>query len=253
MSADFNREEGKGGTAALGFIPSSTSQTASRKELLLCPVEARLKQMKKSVLNSARLLRASLEGGSYRMAMVTLTYRKVGEWRPNHMSAFMDHVRTYMKRRFDLRTRYVWVAELQERGAVHYHCLIWLPKGVTLPKPDKRGWWPHGMTRVEWAKKAIGYLTKYVSKLQSKTVAFPRGLRICGSGGLDADGRNERAWWRLPNYVREVWGIADCVRPAVGGGFVAKASGEWMASRYRFAGLHFGQIKLIDLWEAGHA
>lgn len=250
MSAVIGIKEGKGGEAPLGFIPSSTSHTQGGNragELLMCPVEARLKQMKKSVLNSARLLRDSLEGAHFRMAMITLTYAKVGEWKPDHMSAFMNHVRMFLSRR-GLRARYVWVAELQERGAVHYHCLLFLPRSVKLPKPDKQGWWPHGHTRVEWARKAIGYLTKYCSKLASKTVAFPRGLRICGSGGLDADGRNERAWWRLPTYVREVWGIAHRVRAAAGGGFVARATGEWMPSRYRFAGLHLGQIRLIDLW-----
>lgn len=234
---------------ASGFIPSSTSQKASN-EILIFSIEARLKRMKKAVLNSARLLRDSLQESrvQWRMAMVTLTYREVDQWRPDHMSKFLDNVRKYFGAR-GLRPRYVWVSELQKRGAVHYHCLFFMPKGLTLPKPDKRGWWPHGMTRIEWAKKAIGYLVKYTSKLESKTVGFPRGLRICGSGGLDADARREKRWWSMPAYVRAVWGIDSDIHPAVGGGFVARLTGDWMASRYRYAGLSaFGQVRLIDLW-----
>jgi Protein of unknown function (DUF3296). len=33
---------------------------------------------------------------------------------------------------------YVWVAELQKRGALHYHVLLWLPRGLTLPNPTSK-------------------------------------------------------------------------------------------------------------------
>lgn len=205
--------------------------------------------MRKTVLNAGRLLRDSLieSGAVFRMAMLTMTYAEVDGWRADHLSVFFHRVRAYFARR-GLRPRYVFVAELQERGAVHYHVLFFLPKGLTLPKPDKRGWWPHGSTRIEWARRALGYLAKYVSKLESKTVAFPRGLRVCGAGGMDADGRNECRWWKLPAYVREVWSLAERPCRAVGGGFVALVTGEWLAARYSFAGMRGGQVVLIDRW-----
>lgn len=239
--------QGQGGEAALGLVRSSTSYTVVPAGWVPIDTGAlRLKQMKKSVLNSARLIRDSMPG-RWRMAMVTLTYARCGEWEPKHVSDFLKRVRSYLSRR-GVSARYVWVAELQERGAVHYHVLVFLPLGLTLPKPDRRGWWPHGSTRVEWAKKAIGYLVKYVSKLSSTEIAFPRGLRICGSGGLDRASRRERAWWRLPVYVRAVWDVpADVVR-AVGGGFLSRVSGEWMAARYKFAGCRLGRPWIVDLW-----
>jgi len=233
-----------GGGAAAGLVPSPTSRMVEVNVL-----DARLAGMKKTVLNSARAIRDSIEvkSGRYRMAMVTLTYAEVGAWRPGHLAQFFHRVRSYFHER-GVKARYVFVAELQERGAVHYHVLFFMPKGLTLPKPDKRGWWPHGSTRTEWAQYALGYLCKYTAKLQSKTATFPRGLRICGAGGVDAAGRRECRWWKLPSYVRDAFDA--CVNPvrAAGGGFVALATGEWIAARYRFAGVRGGVVRLVDLW-----
>ena len=245
----MTRAEGRATEAAQrprgpGLVPSSTSRTVE-----IDPTDSRLRGMKKTVINSARCLRDGLQasGAQFRMAMVTLTYAEVAAWRPNHLSRFFGSVRKYFSRR-GLRPRYVFVAELLGRGAVHYHVLFFLPRGLTLPKPDKQGWWPHGSTRIEWAKKAVGYLAKYVSKLVQKECAFPRGLRISGAGGLDADSRNECRWWKLPSYVREMWALRDYPARVAGGGFVSLASGEWIASRYRFLGLRGGKPILIDLW-----
>jgi hypothetical protein len=205
--------------------------------------------MRKTVLNSARAMRDALAsgGGGFKPVMVTPTYAAVDGWRPGHLSAYINAVKQWLLRKGH-KARYVFVAELQERGAVHYHILWFLPRGLSMPKADKRGWWPHGSTRTEWARKVVGYLAKYASKLAQKTATFPRGLRIAGAGGLDADSRTECRWWKLPAYVREVFAVSDAPARAAGGGFVSRASGEWMASRYRFLGLRAGKPVLIDLW-----
>jgi hypothetical protein len=91
----------------------------------------------------------------------------------------------------DIPFRYVWVAELQKRGALHYHVAIWLPKRVQLPKFDKQGWWPHGSTQRLIAKNAVGYLMKYLSKI-SPFHKFPKGVRIHGFGGLTQQARGNR-------------------------------------------------------------
>jgi hypothetical protein len=233
------------GAGDTGLVPSSTSHSG----LSVSRTDSRLKGMKKTVMNSTRCFRDALSaaGARFRTVMVTLTYREVGDWEPKHLSRFMGAVREYLRRR-DLAVRYVYVAELQERGAVHYHVLFFLPRGVTLPKPDKRGWWPHGSTRIEWVRKAVGYMLKYASKLQSKTGTFPKGLRICGAGGLDADGRRECRWWKLPGYVQELWSVGDDAARCVGGGFVSRESGEWVRARYKFAGVRGDTVRLIDLW-----
>jgi len=162
-------------------------------------------------------------------ALLTLTYRDVQGWGPRHVSDALECMREWLAGRGH-RLRYVWVAELQERGAVHYHVMLWLPWGVRLPKPDLAGWWRHGMTQIAGARNSVGYLAKYASKCQT-VEEFPRGLRLSGCGGLDVQGRLEASWWLLPKYARESFTPSDRVRRAPGGGFCA-ASGEWIGSTW---------------------
>lgn len=55
--------------------------------------------------------------------MLTLTYRDVDAFEPCHISLLIKHIRQWLLRR-GYRMLYVWVAELQQRGALHYHVLI---------------------------------------------------------------------------------------------------------------------------------
>ena len=194
--------------------------------------EARARRCKRSIITRARCMVESVRRGGFRVytALLTLTYRDVDGWAPRHVSDALEAMRTWMKGRGHA-LRYVWVAELQERGAVHYHVLIWLPRGVRLPKPDNRGWWSHGSSRIEGARNSVGYLAKYASKCLT-VEKFPRGLRLSGFGGLDEQARQEATWWMLPSYVRERFTVADLVRRAPGGGFVASSTGEWIGSTW---------------------
>ena len=216
-----------GGAAGPGLVPSETSDTVT-----VCRHEARLKRMKCGVLTAGRLMQqeASQGGFRFRIAMLTLTYRPDAEWDRRHVTQAIKSVREYLRRR-RYPCRYVWVLENTQAGKPHFHVLFWLPRGLTLPKPDKRGWWPHGLTRIEWARSALGYLAKYASK--GTEGEFPKGARLHGNGGLSAAGRAERAWWRAPVWVREVMAIEDQPRPAPGGGWVAKRTGEWLPSPWR--------------------
>ena len=197
---------------------------------------ARLKRMKKAVLTSGRLHQDFIKRGfRFKPAMLTLTYRPGVEWEAKHVSALVTHVRNWFKRHRCGGLRYVWVLELQKNGHPHYHIMFWLPKGRTLPKPDKQGWWPHGSTRVEWVKKAVGYLSKYVSKGfagDGHKLTLPSGARIYGVGGLDAIQRDEKSWWMSPAWVREIWSIEDRPRAAIGGGWMALRTGDWRPSPY---------------------
>jgi hypothetical protein len=239
----------------LGLVCSTTSGTTpiSAEKPLNNPLDSflitpemrkmsRLKRMKKSVLTAARLHDEAMKAKKvrFRAVMITLTYKPKTGWKSEHMSTFIRHCRQYCKRR-GFTFRYVWVAELQEKRliryncsveeAVHYHILVWLPKGITFPKPDKQGWWPHGMTKLEWVRKsAVGYVAKYASKGQGGRFEFPKGCRICGSGGLNEAARSERAWWMLPRWVRDYWGMEEKPRRFSGGGFVSLITGEWKPS-----------------------
>lgn len=216
---------------APGFISLSTTGTPTEIHKIDRD-QSRLRRMKHGVLTSARLHEEDLQQrkARYRRAMVTLTYRNTDDWRADDVSYFMRLVRQWCKRR-RIDVRYVWVAELQKRGAVHYHIIFWLPIGVTLPKPDKQGWWPHGMTRIEWVKRPVAYLAKYVSKGEDKK--FPKGCRIHAFGGLSESGRNERCWWLMPTWVKEIADIDDKPRRAKGGGIVLKSTGEIVKSPWK--------------------
>lgn len=162
-----------------------------------------------------------------RCAMVTATYRAGAVWEPGHVRAWLDHVRKWCKRR-GVECRYVWVAELQEhraarrregaRAVVHYHVALWLPEGVQLPFSDAQGWWPHGDTRTEWARAAVPYLLKYLSKGGGE-LRLPNGCRMHGAGGLEFAQRRARRWLGLPAFVQSRSDIFDKWERVKGGGW----------------------------------
>ena len=160
---------------------------------------------------------------------VTLTYRGVYDWRPRHISDCLKALRKWCKRR-GVPFRYVWVAELQQRGALHYHLAVWLPKKIQLPKLDKQGWWPHGMTQRIIAKSGVGYLMKYLSKI-TPAHRFPKGVRIHGSGGLNQQARNICSWLNLPSWCKQQYGVGE-VKTSHGRRVVC-ATGEIIAPMYR--------------------
>jgi len=207
------------GAFPVGVMPS-------RPDAILIDQDAmRLKRLKKNVITSARYhVRETVR---HKALMVTLTYRPDVEWNARQITHYLKCVRMWLSRK-GLPCRYVWVFELTKAGRPHYHVLFWLPKGITMPKADKRGWWSHGMTRTEWAKNAVGYLAKYASKGTDDVI--PKGVRLYGVGGLTIGSRLNRAWWNLPTCVRH-WGFpADLWRRCAGGGWVSRRSGEWRQS-----------------------
>lgn len=215
-----------------GLVSISTTHTRLPK-----PGYLRVQKLRRRVRWTADYIHRKLGG---KPAMLTLTYADADAWKPEHITALLNHMRNWMRRHGDHTFRYVWVAELQQRGAVHYHVLVWLPRGLTLPKPDKQGWWPHGMTNWKWAKKAVGYITKYATKLESKMdEGFPKGMRLHGSGGLDDHGVAHRAWRFLPEWIRNECHPGMRVTRKEGGGFVSRETGETWESPWEISGWTF--------------
>ena len=225
---------GAPGANGAGLVTSHTSGTPLESGLIeIDPILTRMRRMKRSVLTAARMHEFELRHKRHKPAMLTLTYRKVGEWNPKHISELLQRIRVWVRRRGH-GLRYVWVAELQQRGALHYHLLLWLQRGLTLPKPDKQGWWTHGSTRIEWARKPAGYLAKYASKLDSKAgIGFPRGARLHGRGGLDDFGSSVAQWFNLPQWAREVCDLAGRAVRVKGIGLVERDSGVCLPSPWR--------------------
>lgn len=172
------------------------------------------------------------------VVLTTLTYAKADAWRPDHVKEYLRHVRQWFKRLTGRKLAYVWVAEVQTKrlertgeAAMHYHVIFWLPKGVTMPKADKRGWWPHGMTNNVRARKPVAYVMKYASKFESKE-GIKHGARIYGVGGLDAAARGVRRWCNWPAFVQARAAVSDSYAPQVGGGWVNRNTGEWFPSEW---------------------
>lgn len=209
----------------------------------------RLKRLRLSVSYAARRHCLEEKGrAAEQCLMVTLTYRGTNEdWDPRHISDFIHSVRKWMQRHGQ-PCRYVWVAELQKRGVIHYHVALWVAHGTKLPKPDEQGWWPHGMTRIEVARAAVPYLLKYLSKDTSKCFgSFPKGARIYGRGGLDHATRRSLRWFRLPAFIQAQSSIDDRWERAEGGGWTAPTgqhfesefAREWMGEGYAIRRVHF--------------
>lgn len=239
-AAAVEPRDGAGEGAAPGLVQTPTSQTRCRPTvpvrvlaasqaiadaigaLTLDPQARRLSMLRMSVGVAARWHVADAPG---RCLMVTLTYRDGGDWQAGHIRAYLDTVRHWYRRR-GIPCRYVWVAELQKRGAIHYHVALWLPAGELLPKPDEAGWWTHGWSRIEWARGAVGYLMKYLSK-GTDVHGFPKGARTYGAGGLGEVGRGIRRWCRYPAFVKARADVTQVWRRVVGGGWQSPDGTHW--------------------------
>ena len=238
-ASGLGRADG-GGAAALppGLVPSKTSPL----EIIFDKARGRAKRVKRlrrSVWAAGHLHGLADHGRRPPVAwMVTLTYVGVDDWRADHISIASEQYRRHCARH-RVPCRYLWVAELQKRGALHYHLIAWLPKGVRMPHWDRetttaggrqvKAFWSHGMTNVEEARTGVGYLMKYLSKLDDGT-AFPPHLRLYGVGGLTPQARLVRGWYNLPEWAKREHGVGDLRR--MGSRLIVMETGEIVPPMY---------------------
>lgn len=204
------------------------------------PREARLGKMRRRVWAWSNIVEQwrNSEKINIEAKMVTLTYKGVHDWKPNHIRSFMLRVREFMG---DNLRAYCWVAELQRRGAIHYHVMLAAPNKIHLPYPDKAGWWPHGRTNIRVVDHFY-YVMKYVQKGKNGENSYPHGARIFAVW-FPRDNQfatEEYRNWRVSPYPvwlgRELLARnGDLVaRPAAGGGWII--DGEVIKSGYTFLG-----------------
>jgi hypothetical protein len=116
-----------------GLVHSEQSSRGTDLALSLDPEAAsmrRARRVSRRVVTAARLLDERCRRGGFRgrVKFVTLTYRDGGDWRPDHVRRLVNRLRARFERRGQ-RLHYTWTAELQRRGAIHYHLLLWVPSG----------------------------------------------------------------------------------------------------------------------------
>ena len=220
-----------GRPGAAGLVPSKTSgpdhlEIGFDAESVQ---KRRIGRLRRTIWACGHLHRLSVPRGVRETVwFVTLTYVGVHDWRPNHLSRCMKAIRKWCAKR-GVKFRYVWVAELQKRGAIHYHLAVWLPKSLQLPKFDKQGWWPHGHTQRVVGKHPVGYLMKYLSKV-GPVQAFPKGARIHGYGGLTQQARGICTWLNLPSWCKQRFGVGEL--QTVANRRVVRSTGEILEPMY---------------------
>ena len=233
FSSDTQKPSESRTSEASGLVSILTSDTDYKLQLP-CPEYLRLKRLQKSVRISAQVIQDTLQQSrvKYKAHMVTLTYRDDVDWSPRQVSNYLKCVREWARRK-GIFIHYVWVLELTKRGRPHYHVLFWLPRGISMPKADKQGWWRHGMTNTVPARSPVGYLCKYTSKGFDSWGKLPRGGRLYGHGGYTPKMRITRAWLIAPSWVRELIDQCDGVRK-VGCYWVNRVSGMAIRSPFVF-------------------
>ncbi|MDA8446351.1 rolling circle replication-associated protein [Paracidovorax valerianellae] len=265
FAALADRQEAR---SASGLVSDSTTCTGlfsavdwAHNCITIDPKKTRVTRLRKGLGIAAKQLH-NLGPRNQQIWMQTLTYAGTNlNWRPEHISRYLDAMRRWHYARTGTKTlRYAWVAELQQRGVIHYHVICWLAAGLTPPKGDmqwssidRKGvkqWhppmWPHGMTRRDRSTAPVAYLMKYASKVDSKNVgSFPHGARIHGTGGLDAVGRSIRRWVLWPAYVQGNASIADPFKPSPGGGYLNAQTGEYLPSEFAPTGGGFTRFVRI--------
>jgi len=115
-----------------------------------------------------RLVRSNLGAGA-RPAFVTLTMREVVSVKAGWRAYTLFSQR--LKNSFKGRAALVGVLEFQERGAIHFHCLVWglTDEEIAQERSTRRiaKLWGHGFVDVrqsDGSPKLAGYLAKYMFK-----------------------------------------------------------------------------------------
>jgi hypothetical protein len=194
------------------------------KVIVIDQVKVRYDRMRKRIKAWSDVL-GDVPGA--RLVMVGLTYRPGNDYAPNDIRDFMSTVKRKLGEKL---LGYAWVAELQERGAVHYHVLLYVAKGTQIPHPDKAGWWRHGSTSITSAKSPY-YVLSYTKKAYQKDYdKFPKGMRafavwvkedllsdqlrykslkVWERVAIDTDGWGSLDFWRNHHKACEQWQLDD--------------------------------------------
>ena len=173
-------------------------------------------------------------GVNYRMMMVRLSYAPGYDWKPLHISHLITKIHYEL---CSSLIAYAWVAELQERGAVHYHLLMIVKRGTDIPYFDDAAWWIYGSTHHSTARSPF-YIVSYTAKENyQKFGTFPKGLRMfaiwIAPGLISSSARRLLRLTSLPNWVATIARAVDDFTALrhLGGGW--DINGKLVPSPYR--------------------
>lgn len=210
-------------------------------------VEARIRRCQRRVHAWAEALpHDNRAGRRYRSAkkigpravMMTLTYEKADAWQPLQIRDFMKSIKRDLA---DNLLGYAWVLEMQQRGAPHYHVLLYVKRGTKIARPDD-GLWEYGSSRIETAH-SLYYICKYTGKMYQKE-HLPIGARMfaVNVNEVAAEGADVLLFRlsSVPKWLREhLEGVSLAEGERLrwsrcpGGGWVVRNTGELLASPWR--------------------
>lgn len=177
--------------------------TATGKRFKSDAGQSRLARMRRRVVAWSKVAEElQFDGQRMRRVMITLTYKGEGKWQPNHMRDFVKRFKEVLGSGL---YALAWCAEMQERGAVHYHLYALVRPRTKIPMPDKSGMWPHGSTQIATGR-SFYYLVSYLKKEYQKA-GFPKGCRIFAvylrKSLLRPWTYTKFRWSALPNWLNE--------------------------------------------------
>lgn len=115
---------------------------------------------------------------TYRKVMIGFTYAPGQEYSPGHIHEYVKKMKRTLGENL---IAFAWVAEMQSRGAVHYHMMMVVKKGTNVPMPDKSGMWGFGSSKISTAR-SFFYICTYVGKEYQKDFdKFPKSCRLYGA------------------------------------------------------------------------
>ncbi len=183
----------------------------------------RLEKLRMRIIAWAELVEKYQKKNDVRLIMVTLTYAKKDDYKSGHIRKYIKALKQKMGGEI---LAWAWVAEIQKRGAVHYHLTVLIPKGTRFPTPDKSGMWKWGMSNVKNARSAW-YLVKYVGKAHQKDLSrYPKGCRLYATS-IRFGGKETKELYRRHaglKYPREAEGwnyIGSCITEKYGKAILA--------------------------------
>ena len=150
----------------------------SGKVAVVDTFDVRLSLMKRRVHGWAEVVRALGRSQPLRLVMVGLTIRPGETYSPGMIRAYLKSTKQRLGAGL---VAWAWVAEVQARGAMHYHVIFAFKPGTRFPKPDGPGGsWPWGSSKVQTARSPF-YLVTYAGKEHQKDLSrFPKSCRLYG-------------------------------------------------------------------------
>ncbi len=201
--------------------PYGLGELVKKIETSASTLKKRVRIARKKIKAVTREHRRIAKSRGLYAAAVTLTYAHDADFCPRHITRFINCLRSKLKRR-GYTLLYVWVLERAE--VLHYHLVLWLPRGFILSHADLMRWWPWGSTWTQSCRKVSAWI-RYISKRESKD-HLPISARAYGCGGLDESAKDSIQKDMLPRWLKTLLPAEAKVRRVPKVGWTDMSTGE---------------------------